>query len=218
MFNEKRYVWNYLFNGLFEWFSLVNYPEEFAILSDKKAPNQEVRKLLSARFDRFVVIHRYDELFYLLCVESVGLDKNNPLGLFKDYQDWKLTKGGYLASTPAYYLKDKEQPGYNLGSFSYLNSHIKPFDLRFYTHSYKGHRPTEDLDLLLTQVKKNFPTLMMEGSPRDILLRSREVSFLRKEAYEHPERVLDVSNPEKLAEEWFRFQERKNDYGKDDTE
>lgn len=94
MFKEKRYDWNYLFKELFKWHSQVNEPELFAELSEKKASKAEIRKGLSNRFFSYLMIvpHKLETLLYLFCVESIGVgDKENPLGLFRYFQAWKLS-------------------------------------------------------------------------------------------------------------------------------
>lgn len=212
MFNEKRYVWNYLFNGLFEWHSERNKPDLFAKLSQKKAPKQKIREYLADKFIAYLISgigrNSYNSLLYLFCVESVGIDKDNPLGLFQYFQPWVLSENMFYITGPKYYLKDKEQPGFNLGSWSYLNNNITPLDMRNYVLKYRGHRDTADLDCLLAQLKKDYP-LLPAKSGISLVSMLCDCSVLRKEAQKHPEKLLDILNPDKLQEEWFSFQEYK---------
>lgn len=70
-----------------------NEPKSFAALNEKKAPKAEIRKRLSDRFYLYLMTapQKFDVLLYVFCVESIGLDKENPLGLFRYFQAWKLS-------------------------------------------------------------------------------------------------------------------------------
>lgn len=215
MFKKDKYLWNYLFNQVFNWYSAVNYPDLLECLNNNSDNEEDVYRRLGLRFSHFLASeNNYHQLLYLACVESVGLDNRCPQGLFADFDNWishyrpLFHRSDYVLRGPKFYYADK-----NVLSW---NGIVRPQDYQLYLQEHKEQIvDTSLLDKTIAALKKDYPELVRQNddfscSLRNLLLESSIIWRKAREEQREKKVCLEIIDTEKLRLEKAAFLKRKD--------